>query len=188
MAWIIDSAHTQVEFAVKHMMISTVRGRFTRFSGTLNVNEEQPLLSSAEGSIEAASIDTHDANRDAHLRSADFFDAEKFPALTFRTTKVTAEGDKRYKVAGQMTIKDVTRDVVFEVSDEGRGKDPWGNLHWGFNAQTTINRKDYGLTWNVGLEAGGWLVGDSVKINIDLEAIYQPDVVEGQTEAAKAAA
>jgi polyisoprenoid-binding protein YceI len=188
MAWTIDSAHTQVEFAVKHMMISTVRGRFTRFSGTLNVNEQQPELSSAEGSIEAASIDTHDANRDAHLRSADFFDAEKFPALTFRTTKITPDGENRYKVAGQMTIKDVTREVVFEVSDEGRGKDPWGNLHWGFSAQTTLNRKDYGLTWNVGLEAGGWLVGDNVKITIDLEAIYQPDVAQGQAEATKAAA
>ena len=190
MAWTIDSAHTQVEFAVKHMMIATVRGRFTRFSGTLNINENQPELSTAEGVIETASVDTHDPNRDAHLRSPDFFDSEKYPNMTFRSTGITRVGEGRYQVKGQLTIKDVTREITLDVSDEGRGKDPWGNMHWGFSAQTTINRKDYGLNWNVALEAGGWLVDEKVKINIDLEVVYQPDkpAEETQSQTAKAAA
>lgn len=175
MSWYIDPAHTQVEFSVKHMMIATVRGRFAKFSGEILVSDQDLLKSSVVGSVEAASIDTHDANRDAHLRSADFFDAETYPVLSFRSTAIQKVSGERYQVTGQLTIKDVTREVVFDVSDEGRGKDPWGNLHWGFSASTSINRKDFGLNWNVALEAGGWLVGDTVKISADVELVFKPE-------------
>ena len=183
MSWIIDPAHTQVEFSVKHMMIATVRGRFTKFSSTVNIDEQDALQSSVEGTVETASVDTHEPNRDAHLRSADFFDAEKYPTLSFRSTGIKKVGDERYQVTGQLTIKDITKEVVFDVSDEGRGKDPWGNLHWGLTATTSISRKDFGLNWNVALETGGWLVGDSVKISADVEIVYK-----AESQAATAAA
>lgn len=189
MSWTIDPAHTQIEFSVKHMMIAAVRGRFTKFNGTLKVNDADLLKSSVEGSVEAASLDTHDPNRDAHLRSPDFFDAEKYPMLSFRGTRITPKGDDRYQVAGDLTIKDVTREVVFEVTNEGHSKDPWGNQRWGLTAQTTINRKEYGLNWNVALETGGWLVGDQIKVNVDLELVYQADTPaeEAKPEAEAAA-
>jgi polyisoprenoid-binding protein YceI len=177
MAWVIDNAHTSLGFSAKHMMISTVRGRFTKFTGTLNVDTDNLTLSSVEGAVETASVDTNEPNRDAHLRSADFFDAEKFPVMTFKSTRITAKGDDSYDVAGLMTIKDITKEVVFKVSDEGRSKDPWGNLRLGVSALGVINRKDFGLTWNVALETGGWLVADQIKLNIELEAMYQVEPV-----------
>jgi polyisoprenoid-binding protein YceI len=183
MPWVIDLAHSQLEFSVRHMMISTVRGRFNKFSGTLNINEAQLEASSAEGTAETASINTNDPNRDTHLRSPDFFDAEKYPLMSFRSGKITRVEEGRYKVAGLLTIRDVTREVVFDVSMEGFGKDPWGNRRIGLAAQATINRKDFGLTWNVALETGGWLVQDQVKISADLEAVYQ---AEAQSEPAQA--
>ena len=183
MAWIVDNAHTHVGFSVKHMMISTVRGEFTKFSGTLNLNEQQPELSTAEGTIDVTSISTRDANRDAHLRSADFFDAEKYPTISFRSAKVTQTGEGAYEVSGPLTIKDVTREVTWTVNDEGRGKDPWGNVHWGFAAQTSFSRKDFGLNWNVALETGGWLVGDLIKVAVDLEAVYQQEAPAGEGKA-----
>ena len=160
MAWNIDNAHSMVEFSVKHMMIATVRGRFTAFSGTVSVDPDNQLKSSVRGSVQAASIDTHDANRDAHLRSADFFDAEKYPTLDFVSKRIEKVDDETYRVTGDLTIRDTTQEVAFQVTDNGKGKDPWGNTRWGFEATTAINRKDFGLTWNVGLETGGWLVGE----------------------------
>jgi polyisoprenoid-binding protein YceI len=187
MAWKIDAAHTSIEFSVKHMMIATVRGRFGAFDGTLDVDRDNLLNSTVEGYVETASVDTRDANRDGHLRSPDFFDAEKFSRMTFRSTKIEKAGDGQYKVTGDLTIKETTRPVTFDVTDEGRGKDPWGNLHWGVSASTTISRKDFGLNWNVALETGGWLVGDQVKINAEVELIATPDAVK-QEEAEPVAA
>jgi len=182
MAWQIDPAHSTIEFSVKHMMITTVRGRFNAFDGTLQLNEEHPEASYVEGAIDVASIDTGEPERDTHLRSADFFDVEQYPKMTFRSTRIERVGSGRYKVYGDLTIKDVTREVVFDVTDEGRGRDPWGNMRWGFSAEATLNRKDFGLTWNVPLEAGGWLVGDQVKVLIELQAIQ----AQAQPEAATA--
>ena len=173
MPWIIDPAHTQIDFSVKHMMIVTVRGRFDKFGGTVNVDEKNLENSSAEGAVELASVDTRDPNRDAHLRSPDFFDVEKYPRITFKTTRIQRAGKGQYKAAGELTIKDITREVVFNVTDEGQNKDPWGNLRWGLAAQTAINRKDFNLTWNVALEAGGVLVGEQVKVNVEVELIRQ---------------
>jgi polyisoprenoid-binding protein YceI len=173
MSWQIDTAHTQVEFSVKHMMFTTVRGRFNKLNGLININEADPTKSSAEGTLETASIDTHDANRDAHLRSADFFDSANYPHMSLRTTRIEPVGKGHYKVAANLTIKDVTREVVFDVTTQSLGKDPWGNLRQGFSAEATINRKDFGLNWNVALETGGWLVGDQVKLNIELQAVKQ---------------
>ena len=175
MSWTIDSAHTNIGFSVKHMMIATVRGSFSKFNGTFNIDPSDVTKSSVEGSIETASISTNDPNRDAHLRSPDFFDAEHYPVMTFKSTRVTRLGGDRYQVAGNLTIKDVTREIVWEVSDEGRGKDPWGNTHWGLSAQTSFNRKDFGLNWNVALETGGWLVADNIKVNAELELLAGPD-------------
>jgi polyisoprenoid-binding protein YceI len=184
MSWKVDQAHTLVEFSVKHMMISTVRGRFHNFSGTLNLDEEYPERSSIEGVVEVASLDTHEPNRDAHLRSADFFDVEKYPTMKFRSTRIEKTGDNRFDVVGDLTIKNVTREITFNVTSEGQGKDPYGSRHWGFSAETTINRKDFGLNWNVALETGGWLVGDLIKVNVDLEAVQQVE----EPEKAKAVA
>jgi polyisoprenoid-binding protein YceI len=140
MAWVIDPAHTLIEFTVKHMMITTVRGRFNKFSGTLNLDEAHPERSSVEGSVEVASIDTRDPDRDAHLRSPDFFDVEKYPTMRFRSKRIEPAGRDRFKVVGDLTVKDVTREVVFDVTNEGRARDPWGNQRWGFSAQMVLNQ------------------------------------------------
>jgi polyisoprenoid-binding protein YceI len=168
--WQIDPAHTEVEFAVKHMMISTVKGRFADVSGTITLDETDLAGSSVEVEIDVASIDTRQADRDAHLRSADFFDVENHPKLTFRSRRVEAEGQGRFRVVGDLTIRGVTREVVLEATDEGRGTDPWGNAKAGFSARTSIDRQDYGLTWNAALETGGILVGNEVKITLEVQA------------------
>ncbi len=185
MTWVIDPAHTLVEFSVKHMMITTVRGRFTKFNGTLSIDEQHPERSTVAGTVETASIDTHESNRDTHLRSADFFDAEKYPAMTFRSRRIEPAGEGQYKVIGDITIKDVTREIVFNVTDEGQGKNPWDKQVRAFSAQATLNRKDFGLNWNVALETGGWLVGDQVKIAVELELVKEE---AEQPEAQNAAA
>ena len=174
MSWNVDTSHSRVQFAVKHMMISTVRGDFRTFGGSLSLDPNDFTKSSLEGWVEVASITTGDAQRDGHLRSADFFDADNFPKITFTVNSISRTDDDDYKVAGDLTIRGVTKPVVWEVEDEGQATDPWGNDRWGFHAKTKINRKDYGLNWNVALEKGGWLVGDEVKIDIDLETIYTP--------------
>ncbi len=182
MAWLIDPAHTSITFSVKHMMISTVRGNFGKFGGTVNINESDFTKSTVEGYIEVASINTNEPNRDNHLRSPDFFGVEQYPRMTFKSTRITPKGGDNWQVAGDLTIKDQTREVVWDVTNDGRGKDPWGNEHWGLSAQTSFNRKDFGLTWNVALETGGWLVGDQIKINAEVEMVYGPDTPAEEAE------
>ena len=159
------------------MMISTVRGRFTKFTGTVVIDAEHPEKSTAEGAVDIASIETHDTNRDAHLRSADFFDAETYPRMTFVSKRIEKAGGNEYKVTGDLTIKDVTREVTFDVTSEGQYKNPWGSNVWGLTAKAVLNRKDFGLNWNVALETGGVLVGEQVKINIEMELVQAPEQV-----------
>lgn len=168
MAWEIDPSHSHVNFSVKHMMFSTVRGSFKVFSGKLHIDEQNPAASWVEAQADTASVDTSDANRDGHLRSADFFDAEQFPVLSFKSTNVERAGDG-YKVTGDLTIHGVTKSVVFDAEYLGQGKNPYGVNVAGLSATTKINRRDFGLTWSAALETGGVLVGDDVKIEIDLE-------------------
>lgn len=169
--WNIDPAHTTVEFSVKHLMISTVRGHFGAVSGTIVLDEANPSASSATAEVDVTSIDTRQEQRDAHLRSADFFDVEVFPKLTFTSTRIEAAGGGRYNVHGDLTIRDVTRAVVLETTDEGRGGDPWGGQRAAFSASTKIDRRDFGLTWNQALEAGGVLVGNDIKITLEVQAV-----------------
>ena len=169
MAWALDKAHSQIGFAVRHMMISTVRGRFKDFEAKLDIDDSDLTHSYLEGTVKTASIETEDVNRDAHLRSPDFFEADKYPTMTFKSTRIEKVGDDHYHVVGDLTIKDVTRQITFDTREEGRGKDPWGKQHIGFSAQASINRRDYGLNWNVVLETGGWLVHEQVRIEISLE-------------------
>jgi len=168
--WKIDPAHTHVEFAVKHMMISTVKGRFSEVSGEILLDEGTLPNSKVNIEVNVASIDTREAQRDTHLRSADFFDAEKFPKMVFRATAIEGPLDE-FKLTGDLTIHGVTRPVTLAVTHEGRGKDPWGGQRIGFSATGKIKRSDFGLTWNAALETGGFLVGDDVKISLDVEAV-----------------
>ena len=170
--WNIDPVHTMAEFKVRHMMISNVKGHFTGVTGVLTLNEQDITKSHVEASIDAASINTREADRDTHLKSADFLDVEKFPKLTFTSTRVTRTGEGELQVEGDLTIHGVTRKVAFTVEGPTPpGKDPWGNTRIGLTATTKINRKDFGLTWNTALETGGILVGDEVTITFDVEAI-----------------
>jgi polyisoprenoid-binding protein YceI len=170
--WNIDPVHTMAEFKVRHMMITNVKGHFTGVTGVLTLDEQDITKSRVEASIDAASINTREADRDTHLKSADFLDVEKFPKLTFTSTRVMSTGDGELQVEGDLTIHGVTRKVVFTVEGPTPpGKDPWGNTRIGFTATTKINRKDFGLTWNTALETGGILVGDEVTITFDVEAV-----------------
>lgn len=171
--WKIDPAHTNVEFSVRHLMITTVKGRFTDVSGTVKIDDADPARSEVDVTINAASIDTREQQRDTHLRSADFFDVEKYPTITFRSTRVEPGQDGRLKVVGDLTIRGVTKSVTLDVAPEGRAKDPWGGERAGFSASTRINRSDFGLTWNQALETGGVMVGDRIDIAIDVEAVRQ---------------
>jgi polyisoprenoid-binding protein YceI len=170
--WTIDPAHSHVEFAVRHLMISTVKGRFGVVTGTVKTDDTDPAKGEVEVSIDAASIDTREAQRDAHLRSGDFFDVEKFPSMTFRSTRIEGRGDS-FKVIGDLAIRGVSRPVVLDVTAEGLGKDPWGGDRAGFSATAKIKRSDFGLTWNQLLETGGVAVGDEIKISIDVELVKQ---------------
>ncbi len=174
--WQVDGAHSAVNLTVRHMVISKVRGRFTRWNAKLALDTASLARSAVEVEIEAASIDTGVAERDTHLRSPDFLDAEKFPTLRYRSRRVEAPSKDRLRVIGDLTIRDVTREVVLDVEYGGQGKDPWGNQRAGFSATTSINRKDFGLTWNQALETGGLLVADRVDIEIELQAILQAKV------------
>ena len=167
--WNIDTAHSDAEVAVRHMMISTVKGHFAAVAGTVLMNESDPAASTVDVTIPLASIDTRDPKRDAHLKSADFFDAEKFPAITFKSTRVSGDLQGTFTVVGNLSMHGVTRPVTLEVEAAGRGKDPWGGEVAGFSARTKVNRKDFGLEWNVALETGGVLVGDEVKISLEVE-------------------
>ena len=170
--WKLDPAHTVTEFKVKHMMISNVKGHFAKVTGELTRDESNPPNSRVEASIDAASIETRDAQRDAHLKSADFLDAEKFPALTFKSTGNRVVGNGELAVEGDLTIHGVTRKVVFAVEGPTPpAKDPWGNTRVAISAAAKINRKDFGLTWNAALETGGILVGEEVIITLDAEFV-----------------
>ncbi len=172
-AWKVDPVHSSVEFAVKHMVIATVRGRFGKFDIDVDFDQEHPDRSSVEARIDVASIDTREADRDKHLRSADFFAVEKYPEIAFKSKRVEPLTGKRSRIVGDLTIRDVTREVVMNAEFTGLAKDPWGKERAGFNAETSINRKDFGLAWNVALETGGWLVGDTIKIYIEVELVKQ---------------
>ncbi|RPI51106.1 MAG: polyisoprenoid-binding protein [Acidobacteria bacterium] len=165
----IDRSHSEVAFQVRHLL-SKVRGRFTDFAGTIDFDNAHPQSSRIDVTIQAASIDTAESDRDKHLRSADFFEVETFPTLTFTSTSVTPRGDNRYDVAGDLTIHGVTRQVTLPASVLGSMQDPWGNEKFGFEAELTINRKDFGLSWNAALEAGALLVGDEVKVMLSVQA------------------
>ena len=170
--WTIDPAHTQVSFTVKHMMFAKVRGQFTELEGEVVLTGDSPEDSRARAVIQAASIDTGNGDRDEHLRSGDFLDVENFPVLTFESDSVS-KTDDGYAVTGELTIRDETRTVTLDVRETGRGEDPWGQQRVGFSANTTIDRRDFGLIWNQALEAGGVLVGNDISIAIEVQAILQ---------------
>lgn len=170
--WNLDPAHSAAEFKVRHMMISNVKGRFTSLSGVLALDETDVTNSRIEASIETKTVDTREPDRDAHLRSADFFEVEKYPTMTFQSTSVKRTGEGELAVTGNLTIHGVTKSVVFAVEGPTPPhKDPWGNMRIGLSAATKINRKDYGLNWNAALEAGGILVGEEVAITLDVELL-----------------
>jgi polyisoprenoid-binding protein YceI len=165
----VDRSHSEVAFEVRHLL-SKVRGRFTDFAGTVELDEANPERSRVSVTINPASIDTAEAQRDGHLRSADFFDVEKFPTLTFESTSVAPRGHHAYDVAGNLTIHGVSKQVTLPASFLGVAKDPWGNEKFVFEAEMTLNRKDFGLVWNAALETGGFLVGDEVKVRLSVQA------------------
>lgn len=171
--WTIDAGHSLAEFAVKHMMVSTTKGRFSEVAGAVVLNETDFGKSTADVTINVASVQTHDEKRDAHLRSADFFDADSYPTITFKSTGIEQRGKDKFNLIGDLTIRGVTQQVVLESEFNGRGKSPWGSEVIAFSAETQISRKDFGLTWNVALETGGVVVSDRVKIAIEVEAIKQ---------------
>jgi polyisoprenoid-binding protein YceI len=170
MAWNVDTSHSGIGFSVRHLMIAKVRGTFAKWSATIDYNAANPAQSKIEARIDASSIDTKEEKRDAHLRSPDFFDAEKFPELVFASREITRDGDD-YVVAGDLTIHGVTKPVRLQVESLGTGKDPWGNERMAFVGKTAINRKEFGLNWNQALEAGGVLVGDKVEIEVDVQLV-----------------
>jgi polyisoprenoid-binding protein YceI len=169
--WTIDTAHSHVGFGIKHLMIATVRGRFTQVEGTVTVDEADATTASVDITIPTASVTTGDEKRDAHLRSPDFFDVEQYPNIAFRSKRVEAKSGDEYRVVGDLTIRGVTREVALDVQLLGRAKDPWGQEHAAFEATTKIKRGDYGLTWNAALETGGVLVGDEVTISIEAQLL-----------------
>ena len=177
MYWKIDPAHSEINFSVRHMMISNVRGRFETFSGEVNFDEAQPGLSTVEVLVDVASINTRDPQRDAHLRSPDFFDAERYPQLKFSSKSIAMVTQDQAKVVGDLTIRNQTRKVTLDATYAGSSKSPWGSTSAGFSASTRINRKDWGLGWNVALETGGWLVGEEIKIDLELEIVKQEKLV-----------
>lgn len=177
MSWIIDAPHTRAEFAARHMMISNVRGQFTDVTGTVEFDAADPVRSSVEVQIGADSLLTRDEKRDAHLKSPDFLNVAEYPTITFKSKRVEKLSPTQGRVIGDLTIRDVTREVVLDVEYAGQVKAPWGAESAGFTASTSISRKEWGLNWNVALETGGVLVGDIVKINIELEIVKQPDAV-----------
>ena len=168
--WKLDPTHTHVEFSAKHLMISTVKGRITDVAGSIFIDERTPTNSSVDVTLNAATIDTRTDQRDQHLRSADFLDVEKYPQILFKSTRI--EGDRsEFKLTGDLTIRDVTREITLDVEFEGQTKDPWGGERVGFSARGKIDRRDYGLTWNMLLEGGGLTVGNDIKISIEVEAV-----------------
>ncbi len=177
--WQIDHAHSGISFTVRHLLVSKVRGRFTKWTGKLRFDEENPAASSVEVAIEANSVDTAEQQRDGHLRSGDFLDSEKFPHLTFKSTRVQRVKDDTYEVTGDLTIRGVTRPVLLAVEYGGVMKDPWGNERAGFTARTAVERKEFGITFNQVLDHGGLALGEKVSIEIDVEATKATARAEG---------
>lgn len=169
-AWIIDTTHSGINFSIRHMVFAKVRGRFGAWSGTIHLDQKNLTASSVEVDIEAASIDTGVADRDKHLRSADFLDVEQFPRLLFKSKHLEKDGDD-YRVVGDLTIANVTREVTLVAEYNGQAQDPWGNQRVAFTAKTSLNRFDFGLSWNQALEAGGLLVGEKVEIEVEIQAV-----------------
>ena len=172
LTYTIDPSHSSVEFVARHMMLTKVRGRFASFQGQIDLAPGSDVPEAFSASIEAASIDTREAQRDTHLKSADFFDVEKYPVLTFETTRIEGTPET-FKAYGNLTIHGVTKEVALNGTFEGRGADPWGNERVGYSASTTINRKDFGLTWNAALETGGVLVSEEIRIELNVQALLQ---------------
>jgi polyisoprenoid-binding protein YceI len=167
----VDAAHSEVAFTVRHMMFAKVRGQFKKWTAELDYNAQDPKASSVRAEVDTASIDTGEAQRDNHLRSGDFFDAEQHPKMVFKSKRVEAAGQGRYKVVGDLTIRDQTHEVTLDVEETGRGKDPWGNERIGFSAKGSLSREQWGLRWNQALEAGGVLVSDKVDIEVEAQVI-----------------
>lgn len=176
MAWQLDTAHTHIGFSVKHMMVSTVRGQFTQFSGTLHLDEAHPERSRVEVSIDPTSISTGDPKRDGHLRTADFFEVEKYPEIRFVSTRIEPLGEDEYRVTGDLTMHGITHPATLQVALDGQSRDMQGQRRAGFTLSGAINRKDYGLTWNVALEQGGVLVSDKVQLVIEAEVLEPAQV------------
>jgi polyisoprenoid-binding protein YceI len=174
MSWKIDSAHSQVTFSIRHMMISNVYGRFEKFTGEVEFDEVNPARSTVDVQIDASTISTREPQRDGHLKSPDFLNVEKYPSIGFKSKRVEIVNSDHGRVTGDLTIRDITREVVLDVEYAGTAKSPYGTTSAGFSASTKISRKDWDLTWNVALETGGVLVGDEIKVNIDLEIVRQP--------------
>lgn len=168
--WAIDPAHSSVDFSVRHMMIANVKGTFNSFNATIEADPTDLTSATIEFSVETGSVDTRNKDRDAHLVSADFFDVENHQTMTFKATSIEKTDEGEYNVSGDLTLLGVTKQETFAVNFEGQGKDPWGNEKVGFSAEGSVNRSDYGLVWNAALETGGVLVGDKVKINLQIQA------------------
>ncbi len=174
MSWQIDPSHSSINFTARHMMIAKVHGNFAQFSGTVNFDEHNPANTAVDITIDATSLNTKEDKRDTHLRSSDFLDVEVYPTLTFKSSHIELIDEDNAKLIGDLTIKNVTKEVILDVEYLGQAQSPWGTTNAGFTATTTINRKEWDLNWNVALETGGFLVGDKIKINIDLELVKQP--------------
>ena len=179
-AWNIDPAHSVVEFSVRHMMVSNVKGRFGGVSGTIETTDENIADAQVDVEIDVASVDTRAEQRDAHLKSPDFFDVEKFPKITFKSTRINDNGDGTFELVGDLTIRDVTKAVTLHATDNGRGNTPFGTYIAGFSATTQFNRNEFGVSFNMALETGGFVVGDTVKVSLEIEA------AKAQAEAATA--
>jgi polyisoprenoid-binding protein YceI len=182
MSWKIDNAHTHIQFTVRHMMISKVRGMFDKFSGTVALDEADPTRTQVDIQVETASVDTREPNRDNHLRSADFFNSAEYPVMTFKSKRVERTGETSANLVGDLTIRDITREVTLKVEFEGQARSPWGTTSAGFTATTKISRKDWNLTWNQALETGGVLVGDEIEISIELELVQSAEQVPVESE------
>lgn len=168
--WIVDPTHSAIEFSVKHMMIAKVKGSFNKFEASILANPSDLTTAEIDFAVDVASIDTRNADRDNHLRSADFFDVEKNPTLTFKSTKIVKTDEDEYDVTGNVTLNGVTQEETFSITFEGQGKDPWGNEKAGFSGKGKVKRSDYGLTYNAALETGGVLIGDQITLTIEIEA------------------
>lgn len=171
--WAIDTAHSSVDFTVKHMMFAKVKGSFNTFDAQIEADPDNLTTANIRFVIETASVDTNNADRDAHLRSADFFDVENHSQIVFQSTQIVKTDEGEYRVTGDTTLRGVTRSETFDVTFGGTGKDPWGNLKAGFSVTGAVKRSDYGLTWNAALETGGFLVGDEIKLSLDIQAAKQ---------------